>query len=85
MWAANERLTAIYKYFIAPTALALSMSLLSKSLTPSECRKHLAFFSLATPLGALGSFGLLSLVGVGAHEDWTGTALLVSVCRFFVS
>lgn len=64
----------------APTALALSMSLLSKSLSPSECRRHLAVFSVSTPLSALASFGILSLLGGGVGGgDWTGIALLVSV------
>ncbi|EJC98106.1 Zinc/iron permease [Fomitiporia mediterranea MF3/22] len=61
----------------APTALALSMSLMS-SLSAVECRKHLAVFSAATPFGALASFGLLRLIGAGADGDWTGVALLVS-------
>jgi len=60
----------------APTALALSMSLLSSSLSRSECRKHIAFFSLSTPLGALASYGILSTVGTGG--SWTGIALLIS-------
>ncbi|KAI5122800.1 hypothetical protein M0805_000143 [Coniferiporia weirii] len=63
----------------APTALALSMSLLSKTLSFSECRKHLAAFSVSTPLGALASFGVLSFLGAGAGDgEWTGIALLVS-------
>jgi len=60
----------------APTALALSMSLISSSLPRSECRKHIAYFSLSTPLGALASYGILSTIGTGG--SWTGIALLIS-------
>lgn len=56
------------------------MSLLS-SLPAAECRKHLAVFSAATPVGALVSYGVLALMG-GAGGDWTGIALLVSVSIF---
>ncbi|OCB89906.1 Zinc/iron permease [Sanghuangporus baumii] len=61
----------------APTALALSMSLLS-SLTPSECRKHLAAFSAATPIGALVVFAILNILGGDIEGEWTGIALLLS-------
>lgn len=57
---------------------------MSKSLTNTECRKHLAYFTIATPLGALGSFGILTLIGAGDHKDWTSIALLVSVsCEIY--
>ncbi|KAH8114531.1 Zinc/iron permease [Phellopilus nigrolimitatus] len=62
----------------APTALAFSTSLLSTSLPPTECRKHIAVFSLSTPIGALMTFGVLTLLGAGAGGDWAGIALLVS-------
>lgn len=63
----------------APTALALTTSLLSTALPRSECRKHIAFFSASTPFGALVSYGLFSFLEAGGEGDWTGTALLISV------
>jgi hypothetical protein len=68
-------------YFIieAPTALALTTSLLSTALPRLECKKHVAFFSAATPFGALVSYGLFSFLDAGGEGDWTGTALLISV------
>ena len=63
---------------VAPTALALTSSLLSTSLPRSDIRKHVAVFSVATPVGALVSFLLLGFIG--AHVgNWTGIALLLSV------
>ncbi|KAH9949833.1 Zinc/iron permease [Amylocystis lapponica] len=66
---------AIHK---APTALALTTSLLSTSLPRSECKKHIAVFSAATPLGALLSYLLLSFFGASSEGRWPGVALLVS-------
>ena len=67
--------------FLAPTALALTMSLLGTGLPRGECRKHIAAFAASTPIGSLLTFGILSLVGAtaGADSDWTGIALLLSV------
>lgn len=69
-----------FQIFEAPTALALTTSLLSTALPRSECKKHVAFFSVATPFGALVSYGLFSFLEAGGEGDWTGTALLLSVC-----
>ncbi|KZT02185.1 Zinc/iron permease [Laetiporus sulphureus 93-53] len=62
----------------APTALALTTSLLSTSLPRSECKKHLALFSASTPLGALASYVLLSFFGTSSEGRWPGVALLIS-------
>ncbi|KAI0632504.1 Zinc/iron permease [Trametes polyzona] len=62
----------------APTALALTTSLLSTSLPPSQCRKHLAIFSAATPIGTLLSYTLLSFFSMDLHGNWPGIALLFS-------
>ncbi|OSD07594.1 Zinc/iron permease [Trametes coccinea BRFM310] len=62
----------------APTALALTTSLLSTSLPHAQCRKHLAIFSAATPLGTLLSYWLLSFFGADSHGRWPGIALLFS-------
>ncbi|KAJ7928102.1 Zinc/iron permease [Mycena leptocephala] len=62
----------------APTSLALTTSLLNTSLPRPECRKHLAFFSASTPVGAIVSYALLSFFSAGAQGTWTGLALLVS-------
>jgi len=58
--------------------LALTTSLLSTALPRLECKKHIAFFSAATPFGALVSYGLFSFLEAGNEGDWTGIALLVS-------
>ncbi|PCH39959.1 Zinc/iron permease [Wolfiporia cocos MD-104 SS10] len=62
----------------APTALALTTSLLSTALPRAECKKHLAAFSASTPLGALASYALLSFLGTGGEGRWPGVALLIS-------
>ncbi|KAJ7700218.1 Zinc/iron permease [Mycena olivaceomarginata] len=43
-----------------------------------ECRKHLAFFSASTPLGAITTYALLSFFSAGGQGSWPGIALLVS-------
>ncbi|CAL1712509.1 unnamed protein product [Somion occarium] len=62
----------------APVALALSTSLLSTSLSRSDCRKHLAAFSISTPFGALASFAVMKFLDFGQHDTWPGLALLFS-------
>jgi solute carrier family 39 (zinc transporter), member 9 len=63
----------------APAVLALSTSLLATSLPHSECRKHIAVFSASTPIGAVVSYGILSLFRVGREGNWTGVLMLISV------
>jgi zinc transporter 9 len=62
----------------APTALALTTSLLTTSLTRAECKKFLLYFSASTPLAALVSYGIFLSLGWEESNDWTGIALLVS-------
>ncbi|KAI0366646.1 Zinc/iron permease [Pilatotrama ljubarskyi] len=62
----------------APTALALTTSLLSTSLPHAQCKKHLAIFSASTPIGTLLSYTLLSFFGADSHGRWPGIALLFS-------
>ncbi|KAI8978857.1 ZIP-like iron-zinc transporter [Trametes punicea] len=62
----------------APTALALTTSLLSTSLPHAQCKKHLAVFSAATPIGTLLSYWLLSFYGADSQGRWPGIALLFS-------
>ncbi|KAI0357360.1 Zinc/iron permease [Trametes cingulata] len=62
----------------APTALALTTSLLSTSLPHAQCKKHLAIFSASTPIGTLLSYALLSFFGADSHGRWPGIALLFS-------
>ncbi|KAI0712654.1 Zinc/iron permease [Earliella scabrosa] len=62
----------------APTALALTTSLLSTSLPVAECKKHLAIFSASTPIGTLVSYTLLSFFGASGRSHWPGIALLFS-------
>ncbi|KAH8082019.1 Zinc/iron permease [Cristinia sonorae] len=62
----------------APTALALSTSLLSTSLSRLDCQKHLAVFSAATPLSTLLSYAVMSALGMANDQSWTGSALLFS-------
>ncbi|KAI0755304.1 Zinc/iron permease [Daedaleopsis nitida] len=68
---------AIHK---APTALALTTSLLATSLPVEQCKKHLAIFSAATPVGTVLSYTLLSISGYGAsgRSQGPGFALLFS-------
>ena len=74
-----------FSKYIAPTALALSTSLISTSLPRAEIKKHIAFFSASTPMGAIISYIVLSAFGesLGGGGDgyvkMTGIALLVSV------
>ncbi|KZT63969.1 hypothetical protein DAEQUDRAFT_770127 [Daedalea quercina L-15889] len=66
----------------APTALALTTSLLSTSLSRADCKKHIAAFSLSTPLGAIASYALLSWFKLGTASAGAGrvpgVAMLVS-------
>ncbi|KAF8895470.1 Zinc/iron permease [Infundibulicybe gibba] len=61
----------------APTSLALTTSLLSTTLPRPDCKRHLAAFSLSTPVASIGSYLTFSFLG-GADDSWTGIALLVS-------
>ncbi|KAG2112298.1 Zinc/iron permease [Suillus discolor] len=61
----------------APTALALTSSLLETSLSPSECKRHLLLFSLATPVSAILSYILYTHTGDGNNLS-VGTPLLFS-------
>ena len=62
----------------APTALALTTTLLSTSLPVAECKRHLAIFSSMTPVATLLSYALLSFFG-GGGGGWESVALLFSV------
>jgi zinc transporter 9 len=63
-----------------PTAIALTTSLLSTTLSRSECKKHLIAFSASTPCGAILSYVIFSVLGLAdSRGDWTGIALLLSV------
>jgi zinc transporter 9 len=66
----------------APTALALTTSLLAASLPRQDCKKHLLVFSLSTPLGAMFTFAIFSVLGSGQQgqglDALAGSALLVS-------
>ncbi|EGN98482.1 hypothetical protein SERLA73DRAFT_91868 [Serpula lacrymans var. lacrymans S7.3] len=62
----------------APTALALTTSLLALSLPLDECRKHLTFFSLSTPIGAILSYTTYYLISSGQDDIQIGSALLFS-------
>lgn len=66
-------------YRTAPTALALASSLLATSLPREECKRHLAIFSASTPIAAVVSYAFVAFFGVSNEEEWTGTALLISV------
>ncbi|KAI0695756.1 Zinc/iron permease [Cerioporus squamosus] len=66
---------AIHK---APTALALTTSLVATDLPVVDCKRHLAIFSASTPLGTLLSYVVLSFFGAGGHSRWPGVTLLFS-------
>ncbi|KAG6334695.1 hypothetical protein ID866_4394 [Astraeus odoratus] len=61
----------------APTALALTISLLSRSLPLAECKRHLVVFSLATPASAILTYLLYSLPFVSQRLG-AGVPLLFS-------
>ncbi|KIP09702.1 hypothetical protein PHLGIDRAFT_18557, partial [Phlebiopsis gigantea 11061_1 CR5-6] len=62
----------------APTVLALTTSLLATGLPRPDCRKHVAVFSAATPVGAILVYFLLSFVHINSESPWTGVAMLIS-------
>lgn len=65
---------------LAPTALALTTSLLASNLPRPECKKYLAVFSVATPMSAIICYLVVSILGASHNRsDWTGLALLISV------
>jgi zinc transporter 9 len=63
----------------APTALALTTSLLATSLSKADCKRHIAVFSAATPIGALVFYTTLYYFGATQNSELTGLAMLVSV------
>lgn len=64
---------------IAPTALALTTSLVATDLPVADCKQHLAIFSASTPVGTLLSYAVLSFFGASGHSRWPGVTLLFSV------
>lgn len=68
---------AIHK---APTALALTTSLLASGTNRTDCKKFLALFSVSTPTGAALTYLLLWFFqsADGGKSNWTGIAMLVS-------
>ncbi|KAH9925395.1 Zinc/iron permease [Epithele typhae] len=62
----------------APTALALTTSLLSTALPVAQCRKHLGLFSASTPVGTILAYTVLSFFGTQGRGHWPGLALLFS-------
>jgi len=62
----------------APTALALTTFLLTTSLTRTECKQYLIYFSASTPFAALLSYGTFLSLGLEESNDWTAVALLLS-------
>ncbi len=71
----------------APAAFGLTSVLLKQGLSKRAARGHLIIFSLAAPVGALGTWVLVSLLG-GDHMEgerglwWTGMLLLFSAGTF---
>ncbi|KAF9221603.1 hypothetical protein BS17DRAFT_785032 [Gyrodon lividus] len=61
----------------APTALALTTSLVANSLPVAECKRHLLFFSLATPVSSVLSYALYAFSPEN-RNDWSGGPLLFS-------
>ncbi|KAF9257502.1 ZIP-like iron-zinc transporter [Marasmius fiardii PR-910] len=61
-----------------PTSLALTTSLLATSLPRPDCKKHLAAFSISTPLSAVATYAFMVFFGGKGNPTWTGTALLLS-------
>ncbi|EEB90864.1 hypothetical protein MPER_10873, partial [Moniliophthora perniciosa FA553] len=67
-----------------PTALALTTSLLATSLPRPDCKKHLAAFSVSTPVASIVTYSFIDFFGGKGNAEWTGTALLLSVSRYFI-
>ena len=71
----------------APAAFGLTSVLLKQGLSKRAARGHLIVFSLAAPVGALGTYFLVSVLGGGSMEGesgqwWTGMLLLFSAGTF---
>ncbi|KAH6912673.1 Zinc/iron permease [Coprinopsis sp. MPI-PUGE-AT-0042] len=67
----------------APTALALTTSLLASNLPRPSCKKYLAIFAAATPTSALITYAVFSILGLSSSgSEWTGLALLFSAGTF---
>lgn len=74
----------------APTALGLTSSLLAQSRTKSSVQRSLVLFSLASPFGAVLTYGVISLLSggglTGTESDrlmyWAGCSLLFSAGTF---
>lgn len=67
----------------APAAFGLTSLLLRQGLSKRAARGHLIAFSMAAPIGALGTYILISILGGGNMEGeagqwWTGMLLLFS-------
>ncbi|KAH7416671.1 ZIP metal ion transporter-like protein [Cadophora sp. MPI-SDFR-AT-0126] len=71
----------------APAAFGLTSVLLKQGLSKRAARGHLIIFSLAAPVGALGTWVMVSILG-GDHMEgergqwWTGMLLLFSAGTF---
>lgn len=71
----------------APAAFGLTSLLLKQGLSKRAARGHLIAFSLAAPVGAIGTFLILSILGGSNMEGpsgqwWTGMLLLFSAGTF---
>jgi len=65
----------LMKLILAPTALALSTSLLAAGLPKVAVRKHLIAFSLSSPLSAIYTYYALSFLGgSGRLMGWHRTS-----------
>ncbi|KAI1003948.1 hypothetical protein K3495_g4265 [Podosphaera aphanis] len=71
----------------APAAFGLTSVLLKQGLSKRAARSHLIIFSLATPLGALKTWLIITILGGSnvqgeAGRRWTGMLLLFSAGTF---
>lgn len=71
----------------APAAFGLTSLLLKQGLSKRAARGHLIAFSLAAPVGAIGTYLILSILGGGNMDGpsgqwWTGMLLLFSAGTF---
>lgn len=67
----------------APAAFGLTSVLLKQGLGKRGARAHLVVFSLAAPVGAVGTWVVVRTLGGGGGEEetmrwWTGVLLLFS-------
>ncbi|KAF8133818.1 hypothetical protein EV363DRAFT_1324699, partial [Boletus edulis] len=63
-------------------AISVHKALLANSLPVMECKRYLLYFSLATPVSSILTYGLYAFNSEKNTGTWAGNALLFSVSHF---